>query len=136
MFERSKMAALWPEFGDAEIYPDVLLEAWREEAYAVLLESRWGKRRDFGAMLYCAHFIALARKAAASATGGASVEGIRTNKSVGPLSVGYDVASVTNQGAAFWNTTSYGIQFFTMLKGAAAGGLYLPSPSAGVPWAG
>ena len=132
-FERTQMAALWPEFGDASIYPDVLLSAWRDQAYRVCKESRWGEQRDFGAMLYCAHFMALARKAAASSQGGATIEGIRTSKSVGPLSVSYDVASVTNQGAAFWNTTSYGVQFYSMLRGVAAGGLYVPAEP-GVPW--
>ena len=29
-FDRTKMAALFPEFGDENVYPDVALEAWRK----------------------------------------------------------------------------------------------------------
>lgn len=134
-FDRTKMAALFPEFGDENVYPDVALEAWREQAYATLLESRWGNRLDFGAMLFVAHNLVLARRASANPGSSGQIEGVKTAKSVGPLSVSYDVASVTNAGASYWNTTSYGVQFWQILKGIGAGGLYIPAEP-GVPWTG
>jgi hypothetical protein len=126
----------FPEFSDATKYPQAQADFWLTNAYATLNAARFGKNLDLAAMLYTAHYITLsARDVAASSGSGfaGSVSGPMSSKSVGPVSVGYDTGSTTLRGAAMWNSTSYGVRFYQLLRIAGAGGAYVGGNPAPVP---
>jgi hypothetical protein len=79
-----------------------------------------------GEMLWAAHFITLdAMDAAAAAAGkpAGAVSGLVSSKSVGSVSVGYDLSIGTEEGAGHWNLTSYGRRFWSFLRMAGMGGI-------------
>lgn len=83
---------------------------------------------DIGVGLVTAHHVALGtRNTNTSAVGGVpgQVAAPQSSKSVDKVSAGYDTAAVTNKDAGFWNSTMYGIQYYTLALTMGAGGLQL-----------
>lgn len=79
---------------------------------------------DIGTELYAAHMLVLQKKALdASAVGKTPGEqvGPLSNKSLGPGSMGFDVAAGTMANASFWNMTSYGTRLFFLSDMMGAG---------------
>lgn len=90
----------------------------------------WGDDLDDGSMLYIAHNLVLARrnaKGAATDNLGASAGPI-ASKGVGAVSVSYDVAAGTIEGAGAYNLTTYGVQFYQLMMMYGAGGVQLSGP--------
>lgn len=117
-----------PEFADVTRFPDTVVAHQLRIASLTLGEQTWGDLWAYGIELRAAHYLALgARTAAAAAAGGigGGISGILTSKSVDKVSAGYDVGAVTNEGAGFWNTTAYGVEFYQLLMMMGAGPVQL-----------
>ena len=109
----------FPEFSDGTRYPDSQVNRWLAVVGTLLDPEVWGMLLDFGTGLYVAHNLALWRRNADAAAGsgvpGAGV-GVVSSKSVDTVSVGYDARVGTIEGAAQWNLTTYGVQYFQLAR--------------------
>lgn len=119
----------FPEFANATTYPDATVNFYIGLATAMVNPDVWVDQADYGIALFVAHHLVLAtRESKAAAVGqipGKSIQGITASKSVDKVSVSYDASSVRYEGAGFWNATSYGIQFFRLIRIFGAGGVQL-----------
>lgn len=121
----AKFRALFPQFANPVLYPDTMLDAWWTMAHCAMQEPPCGcPDNDCGSlMLYLmtAHIGALMTTlAAGGASGGKS--GVLTSASIDKVSVGYTLPPYKS-GWQFWlSSTPYGLQLWSMLSVAAAGG--------------
>lgn len=125
------LRTLFPEFSNLTKFPDALVAAWIPHAQQLVGEDRWGDSYELGVCLVVAHNVALgAVNAALSAAGqapGGSV-GVVSNRSVDKASVGYDVNLAKEEGAGFWNRTTYGQQYFRLVRIFGAGPVQAGTP--------
>lgn len=127
------LRALFPEFGNTAKFPDATINAWIPIAQQLVGEDRWGDSYDYGVTLVVCHHIALgAINAAAAAAGGVPGQsvGVVNNRSVDKASVGYDVNLAKEEGAGFWNRTTYGQQYWHMVRIFGAGPVQVGTPAA------
>jgi hypothetical protein len=118
----------FPEFNDTVRYPDSLVQTWLTVAASLVNASRWMELTNIGIELVTAHHLVLSvRDETAAAVGGApgTMTGPTASKSVDKVSVSYDTASATIEGAGFWNMTSYGVRYISMARMFGAGGLQI-----------
>jgi hypothetical protein len=134
MFTVPAFRQLFPEFTDLGVYPDLVVTAYATLALARLDPCRWDSLLDYGTSLYVAHYLALGRQRVSAARKG-KVPGLSTgpasSKSVGPVSVSFDLSLTTIQGAGQWNQTSYGIELYQLMGQMGAGGVQVDSRSNG-----
>jgi hypothetical protein len=118
----------FPEFSSTESYPDPMVTSWLTVASRFVNQERWGDSTDFGIYLHAAHNLTIAAKnQQAVEFGGAPGQsaGAMTSKSAAGVSAGYDFASVKEEGAGWWNETSYGRQFYRLSQMMGAGPLQI-----------
>lgn len=116
----------FPEFSDESRYPDGEIEFWATLGEMMLIQCRWGDVYDQGLELYVAHQLTVEarNKKAASAPGGIpGGAGLQSGKTVGSTSVQYDTKTATEEGAGFWNLSTYGQQFYRISRMIGAGAL-------------
>lgn len=114
----------FPEFSDLIRFPDAMAEYWLSIAGRWVDAGVWGEMADHASYLVLAHHLALAARSAAGASAGGlpgASAGVLTSKSAGGVSAGYDFASVAEEGAGFWNATTYGQQYYRMVRLYGAG---------------
>lgn len=125
--------AIMPAFSKENI-PDEILQHYIDMANAVVKEARWMSLWKEGMRLYIAHFATLYLDAPqAGATrqqiqNSGKMQGNKTSKSVGQVSVAYDAGvQATNDlsGWAAWKLTAYGVQFASLAKIIGMGGMYV-----------
>lgn len=117
-----------PAFANTQRYGDDIVNYYLYLAQFNVNKDRWGEMYNQGMMWWAAHFITLdAADAAAAARGAAAgaASGLLTSKSVGSVSMGYDMATASEPDAGHWNLTIYGKRYFAMLKMAGMGGLQI-----------
>lgn len=115
----------FPEFANEQKYPDPMLTFWSELGTLLLNEERWGDLLTHGLYLYVAHNITLATIDMSSGDAGRTpglTAGIITNKTVGDVSVSYDVNSVALENAGNYNMTKYGREFWQLMNIVGMGG--------------
>lgn len=113
-----------PAMADVAKYPDATLELYLGLAHENLNEGRLGDMYAMAQCWYAAHFIALVSQAAAApGKPSGSVGGVISSKSVGGVSISYDVSSITNANAGQWNSTLYGRLLWPYLQMAGTGPL-------------
>ena len=114
----------FPEFANRVRYPDSAVNFWLPLGYGFVNPQRWGLKIDLGAQLWAAHWLVLERKAQDEANFG-GVPGTNTgavnSKSVDKVSLGYDSAGASEEGAGHWNLTTYGTRFIALGKLLGAG---------------
>jgi hypothetical protein len=118
----------FPEFADTTAYPNTMITFWSGVAENLIREEVWVDLYQTGVQLYVAHELTLARQNVLSAsTGGVPGQsgGIASNKSVGSVSVGYDLNSNSEKDAGWWNMTTYGKQLYRLIKIFGAGCIQL-----------
>ena len=118
----------FPEFSDTTLYPTTQIVFWASLAEKMVLESVWKDCWAAGVKLYVAHEITLAAQSAKAASVGGtpgSQAGIANSKTVGSVSVGYDATTTSEKDAGWWNLTTYGKQFFRLMKIFGAGCIQL-----------
>lgn len=109
----------FPEFQDNDKYPDSLISGWASIATAMINPRAWKNQTQLGINLYVAHEITLeAQSIAAAKIGGVpgAQAGVVNTKTVGSVTVGYDVQSTSEKNAGWWNLTTYGKQFYRLLR--------------------
>ena len=125
------LRALFPEFTDTTAYPDPTINAWIPIASQFVGEDRWGDSTDLGITLYVCHHLSIGRRAVKQAAMGGipgTSVGVLNNKSVDKVSTGYDTTLATEQGAGFWNQTTYGTRFWHLTQIFGAGPVQCNTP--------
>lgn len=121
----------FPELSDTDAFPDPMVQ-YRINVAARLMDAvRWGNLLDHGVHLYVAHHVSLAAQRARQAGTGkvpGGAQGIVQSKSVDKVSVSYDTASAAEDGAGFWNLTTYGQEWFRISRMVGAGPLQVSGP--------
>lgn len=104
----------FPEF---EAVPTARLSFFLERAKDAVPEGRFGAETEFGRMLHAAHHLTvLGSGGALSGKSGAAPVGVVVSKTVGSVSVGYDVGGSSETEAGYWNATGYGRLFWGLLR--------------------
>lgn len=122
--------ANFPEFVDAAIYKDTQITFQSTFAEKITSKDAWGDCWENGVELLTAHLlvIAVANKKASviGAIPGGTNSGATSSKQVGDTSISYDVSNSAELGAGFYNSTSYGRQYwhYLMLFGTGAIQIY------------
>lgn len=131
-FTSADFLALMPSF-DGNI-PDEVLEHYVAMAHSIVKEARWHALWKEGMRLCIAHFLTLYLMSTApddadavSVINAGGTNGVATSKSVGQVSVSYDVniANGDLNGWAAWKLTTYGAQFATMARLLGKAGMYV-----------
>lgn len=113
---------------------EMIISMFIEMADASLQYRRWNSKWRYGMSLYVAHFYTLYLETIAGRNNtigqviaNASPQFPKTAKSVGDVSVSFDVTTITNdlQGWGQWKSTTYGIQFASIAKLIGMGGCFV-----------
>lgn len=147
-----QFVADFPEFRDANAYPQSGFNFWLNFSTQLLNTDKWGQPAaagdpltlyDLGTELFIAHNLVLEKRAnEAAAAGGNPGEqvGPVNSKSVGPVSVAYDTANAIEKEGGNFNLTVYGTRLLRLMNMAGAGVIYLGAGNAtlgqGTPWFG
>lgn len=132
-FTIADFRALMPAFS-ATVIGDVPLQHFVDMAHAVVKQARWLDLWKEGMRLYIAHFATLYLEAPPDGAtrqqliSAGRLQGNKTNKTVGQVSVGYDNGSQATQdlnGWAAWKLTTYGVQFATYARMLGKGGMFV-----------
>lgn len=115
---------LFPRFADAEAFSDLTIEAYLETAGFLCGKDRWGDLWERGCFLFVAHQLAVSQ---AEAQNGAQAGsgGLVSSMSADGLSVSLDTATSAENGAGFFNATSYGREYWHLRRMVGAGGIQL-----------
>jgi hypothetical protein len=122
----AQLRAAFPEFADVTAYPSTMLEFWLAVATKMLNAERWDDMLDHGQMLFTAHHVVLQKRDVDGSAGGGSpgaIQGAVASKSVDKVAVSYASESATYQDAGFWNLTTYGLQYWNLVRMFGAGGV-------------
>ncbi len=125
---------LRPGLNDPQGYPDALIQHYLTLGAAVFNTPRWADYYTEGLCDWTAHYVVVQkRNAEALARGAVSGNAIGriTSKSVGGVSVNYDVSGTTEEDGGQWNTTTYGSALLRMARMVGAGGAQLGGCFAG-----
>lgn len=118
----------FPEFANTTKYTDAQIGRQLTASSMILGEPVWGDLWGYGIEVRTAHYLTIAARNAAAVGGGGvggAVSGFMTSKQVDKASAGYDFGATTYEGAGFWNTTSYGIEFWQLMMLFGAGPIQL-----------
>jgi hypothetical protein len=121
----------FPEFQAPNPIPTATVQQWLDVASQFINAQRWNNSANLGACLFAAHWISLGIRAAAESANGAppgTSVGVVSSKSVGPVSVSYDVAAATNPEDSHWNQTTYGTRYQDMSRLFGAGPIQVGTP--------
>lgn len=116
------------EFNRPDLYPDLLVEHYLKLACENLDRGRWASWLEEGTLDFVSHYLVVARRNAQSAAAGGApggATGLVSSKSVGGVSISYDVGSTTVQGGESWNSTTYGVAFLHRARLVGSGGVQL-----------
>ena len=108
----------FPEFSDIVQYPDSQIVFWSNLAQEVNKKERFGNVYTYVIELYTAHELTLARDSQNSAAFGGLgglTSGAKNVKTVGTTSYSYDSVTSSEQGAGYYNQTTYGRQYFRLM---------------------
>jgi len=120
--------ASFPEFTDPVRYPDAAVNFYLTLATRMLRPQVWGDLLDQGVMLFMAHNLVLAMRAAKAATVGSApgvASGAVSSKTVDKVSMSYDTAGTAVQGGGQYNLTIYGNQYLQLVSIVGLGGTQL-----------
>lgn len=119
----AQFRADFPEFADTSKFPDSMVNFWLGLAVKLLISDRWADILDEGTELMVAHECTIAYRNTLGAPGG--VLAPQASKAVDKVSVSYDISAVRLDNAGHWGGTSYGMQFFQLMRIVGAGPVQL-----------
>ena len=122
------VASFTQEYPNFATTSEPMIVLWINRAYAMLDATAWADQLDFGVGLFVAHNLTFFANAA-NANG--AFAGIASSKSVGGVSVSYDLSKMMNPDAGSYNATSYGMMFYQLAMMIGAGGVQLMPCSSG-----
>jgi hypothetical protein len=115
-----------PEFADATLYPDVVVQLYIDNGSIMALQYLWGGMRQMGVELFTCHMLALQQYAMKGSTGGVGIPGfgvgVPSSKSVSKVSVSYDTTLSSIEGGGPWNLTMYGQMWLWYVQLIGTGG--------------
>ena len=121
----------YPEFKDANKYPDSSINYWLAVATLLLNTNRWNATiLILGTELYVAHNLVLEAEAQdqAKANGWPGLsKGVINSESAGAVTVSYDTEPALEKDAGHWNLTKFGTRFIKLARQAGAGPIYVGS---------
>lgn len=121
--------ATFPEFANTQLYPVSLVEEWIVPAYEMMNQYRFGNQYNLAVCLYIAHQTVLsAREYLTSTTGNQVVGETRgpvASKSIDKVSVAYNNAAASIDGAGAYNATSYGQRLYKLIQTYSSGPFYV-----------
>lgn len=120
----AQFRANFPAFTSATAYPDASVNFWLTWAYLFLSPQRWGKALDLGAQLFVAHNVTLDYLGASEGANGAPsgmATGPIVSKTVGELTITYEVTSGVNEDDQHWALTFYGTRFVKLARQFGSG---------------
>lgn len=123
--DASRFKEILPEFATTS---EAQIDLFINIGSGLLNVDRWGDSLEYGLALFVGHHLAISnRDQMAAAAGGEAgqVKGVVTGKTVDKISVSYDGALGTYEGAGFWNQTNYGVRFFQLARLIGAGGVQM-----------
>lgn len=118
----------FPAFADTARYPESQLDFWSGVAETMVNQNKWGSMYATGIKLYVAHEITLsAQDFKAASFGGVPGQqsGPVNTKTVGSATIGFDTQGAIEKNAGWWNLTTYGKQFFRLMRMFGAGPIQL-----------
>jgi len=110
----SDFILMFPEFSNIDKYPEATVTAWLNNSAGFVNSERFGGNYNLGIGLLTAHYLFLGTK-------NGQVPKILDAKTVDGVVGHYNTTSVTFEGAAFYNSSAYGIQFWNLLQLFGAG---------------
>lgn len=114
-----------PAFADPSLYSDDAVAFWVTQANLPSIDrTRWGQFYTLGLRLYVAHMLAVNRMAAGM-TGAPVGSAVPASKSVGGVSISYDVQFGSESDAGAWGLTVWGNQYLRLLREAGAAPIQL-----------
>lgn len=117
----------FPEFGTSPgtgAFTDARITFWLSIAALMLNSCRWSDLLDHGTELFVAHHLTMDfNNQRAAAVGGqiGQTSGPLASKSVDKVAASYSTGEVTLETAGHWNLTTYGLQFYQLMKMMGAG---------------
>ena len=105
--------SIFPEFDDPKY---TAIQFWLNIALESINQKRWGTKYVYGTYLLLAHLLSLSPTPT-------ETDGLLTSSNVDGVQYSLDVATITNEGAALYNKTKYGIQYYQLAKVFAIGPL-------------
>ena len=116
---------MFPEFRDMA-YADSI-PVWLGVAEQMTNEEAWGSLYTLGVSLFAAHYLVLGLTASKTReSGGVPGQGsVVSSKTVDKVSVSYDTAIASAEGAGNWNLTTYGARRYQLSRLFGAGGVQL-----------
>jgi len=128
----------FPEFSNVTLYPIHMVDTWIVPAVEQMNQYRFGNQYNLAVCLYIAHNVALsARELQAAISGKAIVGDTRgpvAGKSIDKVSVSYNNAAASIDGAGAYNATSYGQRLYKLIQSFASGPFYVGGPRCRVRW--
>lgn len=125
---------LRPGLADPERYPNALIQHYLTLGCKQLDQCRWQDLYDEGLCDWTAHYVVIqARNAQAAERGAVSGNAIGrvSQKSVGGVSVNYDLGNVEESDGGHWNTTTYGSAFLRNARMVGSGGVQVSGATLG-----
>lgn len=119
--DAAKFRSDFPELSDTAKYPEAVITFWLGVGVNLLPADRWDSMLDFGLELFTAHHVVIASRESTGTPG--AVTGPHSAEAVDKVSYSMDTQAVTLTDGAFWNMTSYGIQFLQLARMMGAGGI-------------
>lgn len=126
--EVSTFRMLRPGLTDPARYPNALIEHYLRLGFAQLDRCRWADLYDEGLLDWTAHYVVIqVRNAQAAERGAVSGNAIGrvSSKSVGGVSVNYDLGNTEETDGGHWNMTTYGSAFLRNARMVGMGGQQL-----------
>lgn len=127
----STFRASMPEFADPGTYPEPTVNFYIGLSGKLLDVNRWEDLFDYGQTLFVAHHLVLAAQRTEQASFGGlpgEARGPLSSKSIDKVSVSYDTGSAAEDGAGFYNSTSYGQELYRLVRMIGAGPIQVGVP--------
>lgn len=107
----TEFKARFPEFDSVD---DSRIQVFIDDAELELDEGVWGTWYEKGLAYLTAHFLTIANQTAAGASG--STGGPVASRSVGDVSISFARGASTGATEDYFNSTSYGQEYFRMVN--------------------
>lgn len=125
-----KFREQYPAFANPNDYPDsqvgLYIDLANDTANSPIDPVRWGQFFNLGLRLWVAHNLAVQRQIGLRSTSGiAPGGGVLTSKSVGPVSLGYDLQFGMERDAGWYALSPYGNEFLRYLRLAGSAPIQL-----------
>lgn len=131
-YTSSNFLTFYPQFTD--LLPTAVLDTFVTMANAAISQERFFEQWQFAMASYIAHYATKYLQAtpsgvptASSTVTAAGVQGLESSKSVGDVSVSYDLKTI-NDSISNWGdfaTTTFGLQYINLARLTGMGGMYV-----------